>query len=105
MTYSMPSRLDLSRQGFLRAGACAAGLTVTGAAAGPASALGGPSAPGPSAPGRGQEVASETADVQDQRDVVDDLVRGTSSFPGNDGRPHTVTWDEQSFLIDDERLL
>jgi hypothetical protein len=27
------------------------------------------------------------------------------SFPGNDSRPHTVTWDDRSFFVDGERIL
>ncbi|MCK6210160.1 beta-galactosidase [Georgenia sp. EYE_87] len=30
--------------------------------------------------------------------------RSTEVFPGNDGRPHEVTFDEKSFLVDGERL-
>ena len=101
MTFSIPPRPGLSRQAFLRMGACAAGLTAAGATAGPAAALDAAR----TAPGGGRTVTAEIADGQDPRDSVDDLLRGTSSFPGNDGRPHAVTWDEHSFLIDDDRLL
>src|SRR5690625_4341475 len=101
MTFSIPPRPGLSRQAFLRMGACAAGLTAAGATAGPAAALDAAR----TAPGGGRTVTAEIADGQDPRDSVDDLLRGTSSFPGNDGRRHAVTWDEHSFLIDDDHLL
>ncbi len=29
---------------------------------------------------------------------------GTEVFPGNDGQPHEVSWDEKSFMVDGERL-
>src|SRR5699024_11230172 len=83
----------------LRAGA--AGPPPPAPTAGPAAAR----AAARTAPGGGRTVPAEIADGQDPRDSVDDLLRGPSSFPGNDGRPHAVTWDEHSFLIDDDRLL
>src|SRR5690625_1159187 len=95
MTFSIPPRPGLSRQAFLRMGACAAGRTAAGAPAGPAAALDAAR----TAPGGGRTVTAEIADGQDPRDSVDDLLRGTSSFPGNDGRPHAVTWDEHSFQV------
>ncbi|ATG50424.1 beta-galactosidase [Brachybacterium vulturis] len=88
MPQSEPPASALSRQSFLRLGACTAGAALAAPAvlaATPADAL------GPAAP--------------EGREATDDLLHGTSSFPGNDGRAHTVTWDEHSFFVDDQRLL
>lgn len=97
-------RNDLSRKGFLRMSACATSAAVAVAAAGPALAAGAAPtiAAGPAAP-VGPTPAGPA--VPDQSEATADLVRGTSTFPGNDGEAHTVTWDEHSFLVDDERLL
>lgn len=88
-----PSVPALTRKGFLRIGACTTGAAVAGAIAAPATALG-PVGPAPTKPF-----------APDQQDATADLLRGTSTFPGNDGAAHTVTWDEHSFLVDDVRLL
>src|SRR5699024_11155136 len=101
MTISIPPRPGLSRLTFLRMSSCAAGLTAARATAGPTAALDAARR----APRDWRTVNDDIDDGQDPRDSVDDLLRGTSSFPGNDGRPHAVTWDEHSFLIDDDRLL
>lgn len=93
MSRTVPTPPALSRKGFLRMSACATSAAVAGTAAGPALAAGAvPSAPvGPAA--------------LDQAEATMGLVHGTSTFPGNDGQAHTVTWDEHSFFVDDERLL
>lgn len=95
MSRTVPSLPALSRKGFLRvsACACATGAAVAGVGAGAALADG-PAPILPAAPA-----------APDQAEATADLVRGTSSFPGNDGKPHTVTWDEHSFFVDDQRLL
>ena len=82
MTSSRPdtsARPGLTRKSFLQlsAGATAA---LAAASALPPRAAAAPAAP--AAPSAG------------------DLV-----FPGNDGRAHTVTWDDRSFRVDGERLL
>lgn len=97
-----PTLPALSRKGFLRLGACASGAAVAGTAAGPALAAG----PAPLAPSTPSGPAAPSVpSAVDARASTADLLRGTSRFPGNDGRAHTVTWDEHSFLVDDERLL
>ncbi|MGP9537988.1 beta-galactosidase [Brachybacterium sp. AOP43-C2-M15] len=80
---------DLTRQTFLRLGAGAVGALAAGSATGAAAAATAPARP---SVGRAGTTAAE-------------LPHGSSSFPGNDGRPHTVTWDAHSFRVDGERLL
>ncbi|GAA1484066.1 beta-galactosidase [Brachybacterium fresconis] len=88
MPQTDPRPSTLSRQSFLRLGACTAGTALAAPAVLSATRA---DALGPTVP--------------DHREATGDLLRGTSSFPGNDGRAHTVTWDEHSFLVDDQRLL
>ncbi|WP_157085794.1 beta-galactosidase [Devriesea agamarum] len=45
----------------------------------------------------------------DARSILSNLqvtgtVRGTMKFPGNDRRPHRVSWDQRSFFVDGTRL-